>query len=88
MESGRKEIVYELVGEMAPGAVPGLDSGTSLVADLGYDSLDLLELVTAVEECFDLAPLREDTVGSIDCVGDLLRLVDASAEAPHPGANR
>lgn len=54
---------------------------TDLVADLGAESLDLYELVVAVETEFALERNEEDPIGSVRTAGDLLRLaLEAESE--------
>lgn len=46
-----------------------------LVADLGYDSLGLLELMTALEDEFSIVELPEDEALSAETIGDLRQLL-------------
>lgn len=48
---------------------------TSFSEDLGADSLDIVELVMAVEEEFDVPELNEDDLPSLVTVGDLVRYI-------------
>jgi acyl carrier protein len=43
---------------------------TSLEEDLGADSVDLVELVMAMEEEFEVGEIEEDELGSLKTVGD------------------
>lgn len=45
------EVLHIVVG-MAPHPPPGVDPGSRLMEDLGYDSLRLIELSVALEERF------------------------------------
>ena len=64
----------------------GVDDSTSLVPeanlldDLGADSLDVVELVMALEEEFDIEVPDED-VESIRTIGDIVKYVGARIEA-------
>jgi acyl carrier protein len=64
----------EVLGEVPP----GLTEASSIVEDLGADSLDLLEIVMALEDELDLTADERDFVG-VETVGDavdvLTRLV-------------
>ena len=51
----------------------GMDS--SLVDDLGADSVDLVELVMAMEEEFDIGEVQEEELGTLKTVGDAVRYV-------------
>ena len=43
---------------------------TSFDEDLGADSVDLVELVMAMEEEFEVGEIEEDELGSLKTVGD------------------
>lgn len=49
----------------------GMDS--SFVDDLGADSLDLVELVMAMEEEFDVGEIDEEDLTGLKTVGDCVR---------------
>ena len=50
---------------------------TSFEDDLGADSVDLVELVMAMEEEFELGMTQEDEVKAIKTVGDAVNYVAA-----------
>ncbi len=43
---------------------------TSFEADLGADSVDLVELVMAMEEEFEIGEIEEEDLGGLKTVGD------------------
>ena len=43
---------------------------TSFEADLGADSVDLVELVMSMEEEFDIGEVREEDLATLSTVGD------------------
>ena len=49
----------------------GMDS--SFVDDLGADSVDLVELVMAMEEEFDVGEIDEEDLSGLKTVGDCVR---------------
>lgn len=53
----------------------GMDS--SFVDDLGADSVDLVELVMAMEEEFDVGEIEEDDLTALKTVGDCVRYISA-----------
>ena len=55
-----------------------LDS--SFVDDLGADSVDLVELVMAMEEEFDIGEIDEDDLQSLKTVGDCVRYLSNHIE--------
>jgi len=50
---------------------------TSFEDDLSADSVDLVELVMAMEEEFDMGEVQEDELSSLKTVGDAVRFVAA-----------
>ena len=46
---------------------------SSFVDDLGADSVDLVELVMAMEEEFDIGEIQEDELSALKTVGDCVR---------------
>ncbi|MEZ5077274.1 MAG: phosphopantetheine-binding protein [Solirubrobacterales bacterium] len=74
--------IREVILEMAPIASAEAAASASLTVDLGFDSLRLVELATALEDEFGLAEADEDDVAGIETVGDvedlILRLLDES----------
>ncbi len=71
----------DLLLELCPIDPPPIDDDLLLIADLGFDSLGLLELVTAMEVEFDLTEVPEEEALEIETVGDLRRLLDGSTTA-------
>ena len=53
----------------------GMDS--SFVDDLGADSVDLVELVMAMEEEFDVGEIQEESLASLKTVGDAVNYIAA-----------
>ena len=52
----------------------GMDS--SFVDDLGADSVDLVELVMAMEEEFEIGEIDEEDLQSLKTVGDCVRYLN------------
>ena len=50
--------------------VESITMETSFEDDLGADSVDLVELVMAMEEEFEVGEIEEDELGSLKTVGD------------------
>ena len=53
---------------------------SSFVDDLGTDSVDLVELVMAMEEEFDIGEIDEDDLQSLKTVGDCVRYLSNHIE--------
>ncbi|MFI3115833.1 MAG: acyl carrier protein [Clostridia bacterium] len=52
-----------------------LEMGTSFVEDLGADSLDLVEIMMAIEEEYDIDQIEEDVVENIKTIGEAVRVI-------------
>lgn len=78
LESGGAAAVRELIAEMSPLGVTEVTPGTALVAELGFDSLGLVELLIVIEEQLDLPPLEEQGPIELERVADLEALVSAA----------
>lgn len=77
--------IITLVTEMSPVAVTTPEADAKLIADLGYDSLALLELVTAIEDALDLDPIDDQDLEGLVRVGDLERIVKQALGMPSSG---
>ena len=53
---------------------------SSFVDDLGADSVDLVELVMAMEEEFDIGEIDEEDLQSFKTVGDCVRYLSSHIE--------
>lgn len=65
--------------EMAPSPVSLVRPGTELVAELGYDSLGILELMAALEDVLDLAPIEAEVIAGLVRVADVENLAEERA---------
>jgi len=72
-----KSIVVEQLGVEASAVTPQ----SKFVEDLGADSLDVVELVMALEEEFDMEIPDEDAE-KIATVGEAVSYIESHAEAP------
>jgi len=54
---------------------PDVTMETSFEEDLGADSVDLVELVMAMEEEFDVGEIQEDDLSDLKTVGDAVRYI-------------
>ena len=53
---------------------------SSFLDDLGADSVDLVELVMAMEEEFDIGEIDEEDLQSLKTVGDCVRYLSSHLE--------
>ena len=62
--------MQELIGDQFALDAEEITMETSFEEDLGADSVDLVELVMAMEEEFDSGEVEEDEVSELKTVGD------------------
>lgn len=70
-----RQLLRNLVFELAPGEVDTTIADPRLVEDLGYHSLALLEMAFTIEDEFDLEPIDEETAQGIHTVRDVEEFV-------------
>ncbi|MBN9663019.1 MAG: acyl carrier protein [Paludibaculum sp.] len=75
VEAKVKQIIVEQLGVDEA----QVDSTASFVDDLGADSLDIVELVMAFEEAFDL-DIPDEDAEKIQTVKDAVEYIDAKAK--------
>ena len=64
------KILRELVAEQFAKEPEEIGMDTAFEGDLGADSVDLVELVMAIEEEFDVGEIGEEELSSLHTVGD------------------
>ena len=67
--------LQELIGEQFATAPEEITMETSFEEDLGADSVDLVELVMAMEEEFDIGEVQEDELTGLKTVGDIVQFL-------------
>jgi acyl carrier protein len=80
MSDALKEQVRGLVCEQLGVDPAELSSDSNILEDLGADSLDVVELVMAIEEAFDIEVPDEDAE-TMRTLGDVERYVSARVAA-------
>lgn len=70
-EADVRELIKQLVFELAPTKEQVTKDNPDLVADLEYHSLAVLELAFSIEDEFDLEPLDEETAKTIPTLYDV-----------------
>ena len=64
------QTMQELVAEQIAMEPSEVTMETSFEEDLGADSVDLVELVMAMEEEFEMGEVQEEDLGKLKTVGD------------------
>lgn len=71
------ERLAELLSEQFGVEAESITLETSFEEDLGADSLDLVEMMMALEEEFDVGEISEETARTLKTVGDVVDLIGA-----------
>ena len=69
------QTMQELVAEQFAMEPSEVTMETSLEEDLGADSVDLVELVMAMEEEFEMGEVQEEDLGKLKTVGDAVNYI-------------
>lgn len=75
LSADTRAVMLDVVRELSPSAVSELRPDTELIAELGYDSLGMVELLVALEDALDLPPLDTEVLGDTEKVADIERIV-------------
>ena len=68
--------IQELIAEQFTKDQDEITMSTSFLDDIGADSVDLVELVMAMEEEFDLDEIEEDELSQLKTVGDCVKFLN------------
>ena len=69
------QAMQQLVAEQYAKEPEEVTMDTSFEEDLGADSVDLVELVMAMEEEFEIGEVQEEELGSLKTVGDAVNFI-------------
>lgn len=69
------QTMKELVAEQFAMEPAEVTMETSFEEDLGADSVDLVELVMAMEEEFEVGEIEEEELGNLKTVGDAVNYI-------------
>ena len=72
--------MQDLIAEQFAIDTDEISMESSFVDDLGADSVDLVELVMAMEEEFDIGELTEEDTASVKTVGDLVHFLQSKVD--------
>jgi acyl carrier protein len=82
-EEQTREQIRHLIRELAPIPTDTITDETQLVVDLGYDSLQQVELAVALEDHFQLPSADEEDAANIETVGEVEERIFAMLAARH-----
>ena len=74
------QTISELVAEQFAMEPDEVTMDTSFEEDLGADSVDLVELVMAMEEEFEVGETQEEDLSSLKTVGDAVNYIAAKVK--------
>ena len=74
------QILQKLVAEQFAKDPEEIAMDTAFDGDLGADSVDLVELVMAMEEEFEVGEIQEEELGSLKTVGDAVNYIAAKVK--------
>lgn len=69
--------MQDLIAEQFAIDADEINMDSSFVDDLGADSVDLVELVMAMEEEFDIGEIDEEDLAGLKTVGDCVRYLNS-----------
>ena len=69
------KVLRELVAEQFAKEPEEIGPDTAFEGDLGADSVDLVELVMAMEEEFEIGETQEEDLGTMKTVGDAVNYI-------------
>ena len=69
------QTMRELVAEQFAMEPAEVSMETAFEEDLGADSVDLVELVMAMEEEFEVGEIQEEDLGGLNTVGDAVNYI-------------
>ena len=67
--------MQDLIAEQFAIDADEISMDSSFVDDLGADSVDLVELVMAMEEEFEVGEIQEEELGKLKTVGDAVNYI-------------
>ena len=73
--------MQELIAEQFALEAESITMDTSFEDDLGADSVDLMELVIAMEEEFEIGEVHEDELSGLTTVGDCVNYLTKKLDA-------
>ena len=74
------KVMKDLVAEQFALEPEEVTMETSFDEDLGADSVDLVELVMAMEEEFEVGEIQEEELGGLKTVGDAVNYIAGKAK--------
>jgi acyl carrier protein len=71
------QVIKEILAKQLKVDVDTIDENTNIVADLGADSLDVVEMLMTIEEEYDVV-VPDEFVTTFVTVGDVARYVESN----------
>jgi acyl carrier protein len=71
------QVIKEILAKQLKVDIDTIDENTNIVADLGADSLDVVEMLMTIEEEYDVV-VPDEVVTTFVTVGDVARYVESN----------
>lgn len=71
------QVIKEILAKQLKVDVDTIDENTNIVADLGADSLDVVEMLMTIEEEYDVV-VPDEVVTTFVTIGDVARYVESN----------
>ncbi|MBO5726603.1 MAG: acyl carrier protein [Clostridia bacterium] len=71
------ERIKEILADQLDAAADSMSMDSDIAADLGADSLDVVELLMTIEDEFDVE-IPDEEIENIKTIGDLVKYIEAN----------
>lgn len=71
------ERIKEILADQLDAAADSMTMESDIAADLGADSLDVVELLMTIEDEFDIE-IPDEEIENIKTIGDLVKYIEAN----------
>ncbi len=71
------ERIKEILADQLDAAADSMSMESDIAADLGADSLDVVELLMTIEDEFDVE-IPDEEIENIKTIGDLVKYIEAN----------
>ena len=73
------EKIRDIIAEQFEVDADSITEATSFAGDLNADSLDMVDVVLAIQEQFNIGEIEDDELAGIETVGQVVALIENKA---------
>ena len=73
------EKIRDIIAEQFEVDADSITEATSFAEDLNADSLDMVDVVLAIQEQFNISEIEDDELAGIETVGQVVALIENKA---------